>query len=100
MLWVIVRSLKWPLLAPIPGRAALVLFTMCQPLLLNKFVGYLQEPENADSVNQGYGFILAYTATYLGIAVSTNLSREKHVSDILYRYRVVFIGSACTAHLS
>lgn len=60
--------LIWQTLSPILPRLALVAFTFCQPLLINRFLGFLQSPE--ESINTGYGLIGAYAVVYLGLAVS------------------------------
>jgi ATP-binding cassette subfamily C (CFTR/MRP) protein 1 len=51
-------------------RLVLIVFTMCQPLLLNRFVNYLSEPNGPENTNIGYGLIAAYGFVYLGLAVS------------------------------
>lgn len=43
-------------------------FTICQPLVLNQFLAFLEHPE--ESINHGYGLIGAYGLVYLGIALS------------------------------
>lgn len=63
------KTLKWQLLAPVPGRLSLVAFTLIQPLLVNRFLSYLEEPENKNSANYGYGLIFAYGLVYIGMAV-------------------------------
>jgi len=62
--------LKWPLFAPVIPRLAMMGFTFCQPFLLNRFIRFLQERENPESVNVGYGLIAAYGVSFLGLAVS------------------------------
>jgi ATP-binding cassette subfamily C (CFTR/MRP) protein 1 len=59
-------------MAPIFPRIVLIAFTLCQPLLLNSFIGYLQRPNEPDSENIGYGLIAAYGIVYFGLAVSTD----------------------------
>lgn len=43
-------------------------FTICQPLVLNRFLAFLED--RGESVNRGYGLIGAYGLVYLGIALS------------------------------
>lgn len=43
-------------------------FTICQPLVLNQFLAFLENSE--ESINRGYGLIGAYALVYLGIALS------------------------------
>jgi ATP-binding cassette subfamily C (CFTR/MRP) protein 1 len=64
------KTFKWELLAPVFPRLVLIVFTMCQPLLLNRFVNYLSEPKGPENTNIGYGLIAAYGFVYLGLAVS------------------------------
>ena len=65
---VLVRTLKVPLLLPIPPRLAMLGFTFCQPLFMEKLLNYLSQPEL--DANVGYGFIGASLLIYLGIAIS------------------------------
>ena len=65
---VLVRTLKTPLLLPIPPRLAMLGFTFCQPLLMEKLLIYLSQPKL--DANVGYGFIGASFLIYLGIAIS------------------------------
>lgn len=65
-------ALKWQIMAPIPAGISLVAFTICQPILLDKFLQYLTEsPQAPNSANHGYGFMAAYAIVYVGIAVIT-----------------------------
>ncbi|KAJ5201107.1 hypothetical protein N7449_005910 [Penicillium cf. viridicatum] len=66
---VLIRTLKVPLLLPIPPRLALLCFTFCQPLFLEKLLDYLSKTEL--DANVGYGFIGASLLIYSGLAIST-----------------------------
>lgn len=68
---VLIRTLKVPLLLPIPPRLALLGFTICQPLFIEKLLDHLSQPVVA--ANVGYGFIGASILIYSGIAISTAL---------------------------
>jgi hypothetical protein len=68
---VLIRTLKGPLLVPIIPRLALLAFTFCQPLFIEKILDYLSKPEL--DANIGYGFIGASILIYSGIAISTAL---------------------------
>ena len=68
---VLFRTLKWPFLAPVLPRLAQMAFTICQPLLLRRFLDYLQGDETVAAEATGYGFIGAYGLVYLGMAIST-----------------------------
>lgn len=64
------KAFTWELLAPVFPRLVQVALTMCQPLLLNRFIDYLAAPK--ESQNIGYGLIGAYGVVYLGLAVRFN----------------------------
>ncbi|KAH8805424.1 putative ABC multidrug transporter [Xylogone sp. PMI_703] len=68
---VLVRTLKVPLLLPIPARLALLGFTICQPFFIESLVNHLSQP--TVDANTGYGFIGASVLIYSGIAISTAL---------------------------
>ncbi|CAH0045091.1 unnamed protein product [Clonostachys solani] len=68
---VLVRTLTVPLLLPVPPRLALLAFTFCQPLFIEKLLEHLSKSEI--DVNVGYGFIGASLLIYAGIAISTAL---------------------------
>ncbi|KAL4785998.1 putative ABC multidrug transporter [Aspergillus varians] len=71
LLKVLTRTLKGPLLLPIAPRLALIAFTFCQPLFIQRLLVYLSQPE--PDPNFGYGLIGASILIYSGIAVSTAL---------------------------
>jgi ABC-type multidrug transport system fused ATPase/permease subunit len=73
---VLVRTLKVPLLLPVAPRLALLGFTFCQPLFLEKLLDHLAKPQVEDNV--GYGFIGAAVLIYTGIAVSFALASYFH----------------------
>ncbi|GKT45639.1 ABC transporter atnG [Colletotrichum spaethianum] len=68
-------TLKWQLLAVVLPRIFLLAFTICQPLVLNRFLDFLQNP--SQDVNYGYGLIGAYGLVYLGISVSSSFYWHK-----------------------
>lgn len=68
---VLMRTLKVPLLLPIPPRLALLGFTFCQPFFLQKLLEHLSKPKVESNI--GYGFIGASVLIYSGIAISTAL---------------------------
>lgn len=65
---VLARTLKVPLLAPIPLRLALISFTFCQPFFIGRLLDYLADTDL--DKNFGYGFIGASLFIYAGIAFS------------------------------
>jgi hypothetical protein len=68
---VLCNVLKWPYFMPVTPRLVLLGFTFCQPLLMNRFLDYLQEPASSKDKSIGYGILGAYGVVYLGIAVSS-----------------------------
>ncbi|RAK90695.1 ABC transporter [Aspergillus costaricaensis CBS 115574] len=71
LLKVLVRTLWVQLLLPIPPRAALIAFYICQPLFIESLVTYLSQSEPGPDV--GYGLIGAAILIYSGIAISYGL---------------------------
>ncbi|KAF7622110.1 multidrug resistance-associated protein [Aspergillus flavus] len=68
LLKVLVRTLWVQLLLPIPPRAALIAFYICQPLFIESLVTYLSHSE--PDPNVGYGLIGAAILIYSGIGTS------------------------------
>ncbi|KAJ0329702.1 hypothetical protein COL922a_012773 [Colletotrichum nupharicola] len=66
---VLVKALRWSIMAPVMPRLAQVAFTLCQPLLLREFLRYLAG-EATFVGNTGYAFIITYGLVYLGLAIS------------------------------
>ncbi|KAJ6005636.1 hypothetical protein N7451_003580 [Penicillium sp. IBT 35674x] len=62
LLKVLMRTLKVPLLLPIAPRLALVGFTFCQPLFIERLLVYLSQSE--PDPNIGYGLIGAITEIF------------------------------------
>ncbi|KAL0933172.1 ABC multidrug transporter [Colletotrichum truncatum] len=75
LIWACIRTLKWQLLAVILPRLCLLGFTICQPLVLNRFLDFLQN--SYETVNYGYGLIGAYGLVYLGISVASSFYWHK-----------------------
>lgn len=69
--WALVKTLTWPLLAPIFPRLILLALTICQPILLQRLLVYLSTPDEMVSKNIGYGIIGAYAFVYAGSALAT-----------------------------
>jgi ATP-binding cassette subfamily C (CFTR/MRP) protein 1 len=59
----------------VPPRLILVAFTICQPLLISRFLSYLKDP--SEPVNIGYGLIGAYGLVYTGMAISSGFYSHK-----------------------
>ncbi|KAH2461228.1 hypothetical protein KXV71_005482 [Aspergillus fumigatus] len=68
LLKVPVRTLWVQLLLPIPPRAALIAFYICQPLFIESLVMYLSHSD--PDPNVGYGLIGAAIIIYAGIGIS------------------------------
>lgn len=68
LLKVLVRTLWVQLLLPIPPRAALIAFYICQPLFIESLVMYLSHSD--PDPNVGYGLIGAAIIIYSGIGIS------------------------------
>ncbi|WZH49980.1 putative ABC multidrug transporter [Fusarium acuminatum] len=68
---VLVRTLKVPLLLPVFPRLALLGFTFCQPLFIERLLDHLSKPKIDDNI--GYGLICASILIYTGIAISMAL---------------------------
>ncbi|UNI21624.1 hypothetical protein JDV02_007600 [Purpureocillium takamizusanense] len=64
-------ALRWPLAAVVAPRLVQLAFTICQPLVLNRLLLFLNDEAQPDRV--GYGLIGAYGLVYVGIAVSQAL---------------------------
>lgn len=75
-----VKTLRWPLLYALFPRAMLLVFTVCQPLVLGRFLQFLQDP--GETVSIGYGLIGAYGLVYLGIALSTAFYSHQNTSGL------------------
>ena len=103
------KTFKWELLAPVFPRLVLIAFTMCQPLLLNRFINYLSGTQGSESANIGYGLVAAYGVVYLGLAVSCSIQLNIHMltrilqisaafySHRNYRFVTIIRGSLVTA---
>lgn len=69
LLLVLMRTMKWSMLAPVIPRLVQTAFTLCQPLLLREFLRYL-DGHRTFVGSTGYGFIILYGLVYLGLAIS------------------------------
>ncbi|KAF5559536.1 multidrug resistance-associated 1 [Fusarium napiforme] len=66
-----VMTLRWSIIAVVLPRLALLAFTICQPLILNRLLVFLDDA--SQSISIGYGIIAAYGLVYSGIALSQAL---------------------------
>ncbi|KAK3987100.1 ABC transporter [Cladorrhinum sp. PSN332] len=86
------RLLWWPILIPIIPRLALLAFTMCQPLMLQRLLNYLSDPVQLEDRNIGYGMVGAAVIIYVGMAVSAAVYWHRQ-----YRFMAMIRGSLTTA---
>lgn len=64
-------TLRAALVSVVIPRLALLAFTICQPLVLTRFLDFLDD--ETQSANIGYGLVGAYGLVYLGIAATQAL---------------------------
>jgi ATP-binding cassette subfamily C (CFTR/MRP) protein 1 len=86
LFWSTVTSLKWPLLAPIVPRLALIGFNYSQPFLITRIIDYVEDADK--DTNTGYGLIGATAIIYIGIAISNG--RYQHAN---FRFMTMLRGS-------
>lgn len=55
---------------------SLLCFTICQPLILNRFLRFLQTP--SDDIHVGYGLVGAYFLVYLGMSLSGSFYNHRN----------------------
>lgn len=67
---VLLRSLFWPLVQPIPSKIAFVGFSFCQPIFIQKLIKYLESGPASDC-DTGTNLILASICIYAGMALSS-----------------------------
>ncbi|KAF5005603.1 hypothetical protein FDECE_7964 [Fusarium decemcellulare] len=75
-----ITTLRWSIIAVVLPRLALLAFTVCQPLILNRFLFFLDNA--SQSINIGYGLVAAYGLVYLGIAVSQALYWHRNARSV------------------
>ncbi|KAM0563460.1 hypothetical protein ACHAPJ_001181 [Fusarium lateritium] len=73
-------TLRWSIIAVILPRLALLAFTICQPLILNRLLLFLDDA--SQSINIGYGLIAAYGLVYSGIAISQALYWHRNARSV------------------
>ncbi|KAF5673240.1 multidrug resistance-associated 1 [Fusarium denticulatum] len=75
-----VMTLRWSIIAVVFPRLALLAFTICQPLILNRLLAFLDDA--SQSINIGYGIIAAYGLVYSGIALSQALYWHRNARSV------------------
>lgn len=61
-------------------RLVLLAFTICQPLILNRLLAFLDD--TSQPINIGYGLIGAYGFVYTGIALSQALYWHRNARSV------------------
>ncbi|KAL3426779.1 hypothetical protein PVAG01_00288 [Phlyctema vagabunda] len=90
LIFALMKQFRWQMINPIIPRLFLVCFTFCQPLLLNRYLKFLQNP--AEDKSTGYGLLGAYAVVYFGIAISTGFYWHR-----VYRWITMVRGSLVSA---
>lgn len=75
-----VITLGWSLVAVVIPRLVLLAFTICQPLVLNRFLLFLDDRDQPVTI--GYGLIGAYGLIYIGIALSQALYWHRNARSV------------------
>ncbi|KAM5387652.1 hypothetical protein ACJA88_000912 [Fusarium oxysporum] len=75
-----VMTLRWSIIAVVLPRLALLDFTICQPLILNRLLVFLDD--TSQPINIGYGIIAAYGLVYSGIALSQALYWHRNARSV------------------
>ncbi|KAF4500947.1 Multidrug resistance-associated 1 [Fusarium agapanthi] len=75
-----VMTLRWSIIAVVLPRLALLAFAICQPLILNRLLVFLDD--TSQSINIGYGIIAAYGLVYSGIALSQALYWHRNARSV------------------
>lgn len=70
----VIKTLKWPILAPVIPILCLVALNITQPLLIYQFLEYLSAPDDGSESqkNIGYGLVAAYGLVFICVAVHTD----------------------------
>lgn len=77
LLFAVLSCFKGSLVALILPRLCLIGFKFSQPLLINRAISLIEEPENPTNKDIGYALIAATAFIYLGLAISTAQYRHK-----------------------
>lgn len=68
---ILLKSISWSLVRPIPSRLAVVAFSFCQPFFIGKLIRFL-ESDPLSNRNTGLGLMLASFLIYPGLALSNS----------------------------
>ncbi|KAJ5951885.1 uncharacterized protein N7479_010298 [Penicillium vulpinum] len=86
------RALAVPILLPVAPRIALVGLTLCQPLLIDAILNFLEEPNTYLTTNKGYGLIGATILVYTGMPIATALYWYLH-ERALFMTRALLVSA-------
>jgi ATP-binding cassette subfamily C (CFTR/MRP) protein 1 len=86
--YALLRTLKWHIIGSVSPRIALLLLTICTPIISNKLLAFLEAPIALRSSNVGLGLIGAFTLVYISIAISGGLYWANH-------FRTLTLVRAC-----
>ncbi|KAM0350073.1 hypothetical protein ACHAPU_003236 [Fusarium lateritium] len=75
-----ITTLRWPLVAVIVPRVVLLAFTVCQPLILNRLLVFLDD--TSQPIQIGHSLIGAYGLVYAGIALSQALYWHRNARSV------------------
>ncbi|KAF2108606.1 P-loop containing nucleoside triphosphate hydrolase protein [Lophiotrema nucula] len=87
---VVIKLLRWPMLVPVIPRLALLGFTFCQPLMVERLLAFLQI--KSQPVGTGYGLVGAYAVVYFGMSISNSLYLHRS-----YRFLTMLRGTLVSA---
>lgn len=87
-IYALLRTLKWHIFGSVGPRIALLLLTICTPIISNKLLAYLEAPTDLTTINIGFGLIGAFALVYISIAVSGGLYWANH-------FRTLTLVRAC-----
>ncbi|CAI6088008.1 unnamed protein product [Clonostachys chloroleuca] len=87
LIWVAIRSAWRPLLISSVTRLILIPIKFAQPLLIDRAVSLMSEPESQTKTNSGRAIIGATALIYLAIAIVTGYHRHN-----LYRFITILRG--------
>lgn len=84
---------KWIFLEGVIPRLGLIFFNFAQPLLVERVLNFMAEPEHVNSSNYAYGLIAAYALVYIGIAVC-GPPQTTRISLICFRSVAISISTS------
>ncbi|KAH7320765.1 putative ABC multidrug transporter [Stachybotrys elegans] len=82
LLYVLIKDLKWAILAGAVPRAGVIGFKYAQPFMTNRMIRWLDALPSENSQNEGYGLIAAFSLVFTCLALCN--ARYQHLT-----YRLV-----------